>query len=234
MPWQSDGNFLRTNNQFTGTEVWEKDQQAAIKIIASRHDYHDEDLATGIEQCLNVNGYNKMLADIDMNGFAVTNQANISQGTFVPTLYSQGAGIVSGQLFWHRTGYLVTVFGRISWTTKPTEAVNHFQIAGLPYDIPNNSEQLGNGFLARVESIAWGDLDSLTTTGDASPPAPNNNLSALGLQGMINTDRIGLYDSFSHFSANENAGNSAILQYGSLLDNGYLEIQFTYATEDPF
>ena len=230
MPWQPTGNFLRTNNQFTGVTVWEQDQQASIKIIASRHDFHDEDLATGIEQCLNVDGYNKMLAPLDMNGFEIINLANIVQGTFTPTLYLAAGTTVTGQMFWHRAGNLVTVFGRVEWAAAPTNNIDHIQIAGLPYNIPNDAGKLGNGTCARVEQVAWGNLISLK--GVAEGADAENNLSALGLQGIQNTDRIGLYDSFSVYS-NQHAGLSPIVQYGVVISNGYLEIQFTYSTDDP-
>jgi hypothetical protein len=75
MPWQINGTFLRINTDFSGNNVWQQDQQAAIKIIASRHDTHDEDLALGIAQCVNVNGLNTMLANLDMGGFKIVNQS---------------------------------------------------------------------------------------------------------------------------------------------------------------
>ena len=252
MPWQNTGNFLRTNNQFTGVTVWEQDQQASIKIIASRHDFHDEDLATGIEQCLNVDGYNKMLAPLDMNGFEIVNFANIAQGTFTPTLYLAEGETTSGQMFWHRTGSLVLVFGRISWAVKPTNNIEFFEIEGLPYLIPDNAEQLGNGFLARVQNVAFGNLGNLNERPwDVVPTLTSNlpefpdrtqapptgepierNLSHLGLQGVQNTDRMKLFDSFSYYSHTD-AGESEAIQYGTLVDDGYLELQFSYATDDP-
>ena len=74
MPWKLDGTFQRINTDFnTGDNIWQQDQQAGIKIIAARHDTHDEDLALGIQECLNTTGLNHMLADLDMNGNRIIN-----------------------------------------------------------------------------------------------------------------------------------------------------------------
>jgi hypothetical protein len=72
MPWQLNGTFLRINPDYDG-DVWTKDQQAGIKVIAARHDVHDADLAAGIAKCVNIDGYNAMLANLDMGGFRITN-----------------------------------------------------------------------------------------------------------------------------------------------------------------
>jgi hypothetical protein len=66
MPWLSNGTFQRVNPDFTGATVWQQDQQATIKIIASRHDSHDEDLAQGIANALNLDGYNAMRASLNL------------------------------------------------------------------------------------------------------------------------------------------------------------------------
>lgn len=76
MPWQMDGTFLRSNGQFDGSTVWDQDRQAGYKIIATRHDSHDEDIADGIEKCLNIQGYNSPLANINWGGFKITNMAD--------------------------------------------------------------------------------------------------------------------------------------------------------------
>ena len=76
MPWKIDGTFERTNPDFTGSTTWFQDYQAGIKIIATRHDVHDQDLADGIAQCLNIDGYNTMLADLKMGNQKVTGMAS--------------------------------------------------------------------------------------------------------------------------------------------------------------
>lgn len=57
MAW-SGGVFTRTNGTYSGASVWASDQSASISIVPSRHDTHDLDLATGINQCVNKDGSN--------------------------------------------------------------------------------------------------------------------------------------------------------------------------------
>jgi len=76
MPWQVDGTFLRVNPSFRGPTTWQQDQAATIKIIASRHDTHDQDMADGIASCLNLDGYNSMRAALNMGGFEINNLAD--------------------------------------------------------------------------------------------------------------------------------------------------------------
>jgi hypothetical protein len=73
MPWQLDGTFERVNPDFVGPTVWQQDQQASIKVIATRHDFHDEDLAIGIADCLNLDGLNAMREDLDMGNNKIIN-----------------------------------------------------------------------------------------------------------------------------------------------------------------
>lgn len=57
MAW-SGGTFTRTNGVNTGATAWVTDAASAVKIRADRHDTHDQDLATGINQCINKDGSN--------------------------------------------------------------------------------------------------------------------------------------------------------------------------------
>jgi hypothetical protein len=98
MPWQLDGKFLRVNPDYTASpsgELWGKDlaSQPSIKIIASRHDYHDQDLGDGIEACLNLDGYNAMRANLNMGGFKVSNLGEATLLTDIPT-FGQIAGSI--------------------------------------------------------------------------------------------------------------------------------------------
>ena len=76
MPWdQGQKRFIRSNPDYSGATVWQEDMAASIKIVASRHDDHDQDLADGISRCLNIDGFNGMAANLDMDGFRVINVA---------------------------------------------------------------------------------------------------------------------------------------------------------------
>lgn len=74
MPW-SAGTFSRTDGTRNGSTVWAQAKAALVKIIATDHDTHDQDLATGINACLNKNGENAATANISMGGFKLTNLA---------------------------------------------------------------------------------------------------------------------------------------------------------------
>lgn len=77
MPW-SGGNFTQKVGPspiFTGPTVWEQDAAAGILIEAERHDYHDQDMADGIDACLNKNGANSPTANISWGNFNITSLA---------------------------------------------------------------------------------------------------------------------------------------------------------------
>lgn len=81
MPWDSGQNkFIRTNDVgSTGSQVWQDDKNATptpIKIRADRHDYHDQDIADGISDCLNLDGYSVMRSNLQMGNFKITNLGN--------------------------------------------------------------------------------------------------------------------------------------------------------------
>lgn len=76
MPRQPDGTFQRFNNQYFGADVWQQDLETDKKIIALRHDVHDEDLATGIAECLPKDGLESMLGSLRMGGFTIINMGN--------------------------------------------------------------------------------------------------------------------------------------------------------------
>jgi len=75
MPWSS-GSFTRTDGTRTGSTVWAQAKAALVKIIASAHDTHDQDLASGINACLNKNGENAATANIAMGSHKLTGLAN--------------------------------------------------------------------------------------------------------------------------------------------------------------
>ena len=75
MGW-SAGTFTRTNGTYTGSGVWASDEAALVDIQSSRHDTHDQDLATGINSCIHKGGQNSPTADLPMGSFKHTNVAN--------------------------------------------------------------------------------------------------------------------------------------------------------------
>ena len=62
MPW-SNGVYTRSNGVFTGTTVWASDASVGTNITTSHHDTHDQDIATGLNNCVTVDGLNKIAAN---------------------------------------------------------------------------------------------------------------------------------------------------------------------------
>lgn len=74
MPWTGP-NFIRHNEDYSGANVWDDDANAAFLIESVRHDFHDQDLAQGIDACINKNGANTPTANISWANFNITNLA---------------------------------------------------------------------------------------------------------------------------------------------------------------
>src|SRR6188768_3610438 len=88
MSFGADGTFTRTNGiNSTGKRVWQDDAAAGIKILDTRHDTHDQDLAEGLSQCLLRNGAGVPTANIPWGGFKITNLGNPTNPQDVATKY---------------------------------------------------------------------------------------------------------------------------------------------------
>jgi hypothetical protein len=71
MGW-SGGTFTRTNGVHTGTSIWQQDRDAGTKIVADRHDTNDNDLATGINSCINKDGSNAFTGAANLGSQKIT------------------------------------------------------------------------------------------------------------------------------------------------------------------
>ena len=58
MAFDGSGNFIRTDGARTGASVWEQARDANVLVNAPDQDTHDEDIATGLENCITRNGEN--------------------------------------------------------------------------------------------------------------------------------------------------------------------------------
>jgi len=65
------GVFNRINGEFEGVDVWQKDLAKPEKIVALRHDTHDQDIADGIAECLPKDGSEPMVGSFNMGGFVI-------------------------------------------------------------------------------------------------------------------------------------------------------------------
>lgn len=149
MGWDGSGNVDRTNGTATGESVWQEDLAAGRLVTALAHDTHDEDLADAIEKCLNIDGENAMLADLDMGGFDIQNIGSgnhdliIESGTWTPELKSgTAAGAITdatGVTYGSRSGYyyrindLVYIACAINVTDTGVSFLGDLILTGLPY-----------------------------------------------------------------------------------------------------
>ena len=73
--------FIRNNGVTTGSTVWNTQATTTEYITATTHDYHDQDIADGITECINKNGANTPTANINWGSFKITNIANGTANT---------------------------------------------------------------------------------------------------------------------------------------------------------
>lgn len=114
MAWAA-GVYTRTNGVYSGPSVWNSDKGAGVKIVTSRHDTHDEDLANGINNCLTKDGTNVPTANLPLGGYKHTGVGNATATDQYAT-YGQVRGGVD---------YLGTTAGTSSaYTLTPTVALS--------------------------------------------------------------------------------------------------------------
>ena len=83
MPW-TGSTYIRTDGTYNGQTVWFENFSNNIKIVYSRHDTHDQDIADGITACLNKNGANTPSTNLPWGGFKITGYGTASANTDVP------------------------------------------------------------------------------------------------------------------------------------------------------
>ena len=83
------GAFTRAN----GTNEWVTDYNNGVGIEPGRHDAQDNDLATGINQCLNKDGSNLMTGNLNLNNNIPT---NIGAGTAAAPAICAGGDVNTG------------------------------------------------------------------------------------------------------------------------------------------
>ena len=96
MAWNGSGTFQRTNGTFSGATVWQDDKNAGFDIIPSRVDTHDQDIATGINNCLTKDGQNSATAPLNLGGNRIYNAGAATLRTDL----SQVAQVQDGDFIW--------------------------------------------------------------------------------------------------------------------------------------
>lgn len=72
MPWDGNGGFILDNGVNSGPTPWADDDDDGFNIVTDHHDFLDEDLAQGLENCLTLDGQNSPTANINWGGYQLT------------------------------------------------------------------------------------------------------------------------------------------------------------------
>src|SRR5688500_5972954 len=99
MPDNGSGTYSRYNGVNSVASTWENDRDAGAKILASRHDTHDEDMATAISARLCANGEKTPTANQPMGGYLHT---NVGEAT-ARTNYARASQAQDGAFIWGST-----------------------------------------------------------------------------------------------------------------------------------
>lgn len=114
MGWDGSGNFNRTNGTNSGAETWQDDAAASTKILADRHDTHDQDLADAIGACITKDNQSKPTANFLPNADSTytlgSNAVRWSVGYF-DEISDQGYANISALLSARQTTGVVIVQG---------------------------------------------------------------------------------------------------------------------------
>ena len=94
MPWNGSGDFVRTDGTRTGATVWSQARDASVLVNAPDADTHDEDVGTGLENCLTRDGQNSPSANLPMNAKKHTGVADATANTEYAT-YGQLLALTS-------------------------------------------------------------------------------------------------------------------------------------------
>jgi hypothetical protein len=118
MPYDGNGTFSRLYN-------WVQDAAAAIKIKADRHDMNDDDLASGLSNCITKDGQTQPTNNLPMNGKKLinlgdpTNDTDAANKKYVDAVKTFPKGLeISG----------ADAFGRLGFTS--TTGVNGLSFIG--------------------------------------------------------------------------------------------------------
>jgi hypothetical protein len=201
------GGFQRINGEFVG-QVWNQDLETDTKIIASRHDTHDQDLADGIYLSLPRDGSDPMTGDLDMNGFRIINLAQGTNSDDVARL----SDTISGVLWDNTPGELVFQKDNVDWLR-----------VGLPIGGGAGTVQqidIGQGLgSTQIPLTTIGELSLLTQAGVTpgtytSADVTVNNMGVI--TGIQNGTGGGGGDSIVNMSAAQTASNFQVLATNGL------------------
>jgi hypothetical protein len=211
MAW-AGGTFTRAN----GANEWVTDFNNGVGIEPARHDTQDNDLATGINQCLNKDGSNSMTGNLNLNNNIPT---NIGAGTAAAPAICAGGDVNTGIFSPSADNWAVATNGtervRIDSTGKvgigtnaPSTNLSIVSAASADCGISlrGNNTTAANEFLVQQAS-------------DGATTYVFNRANGPIVFGTNNAERMRI----------SNTGNVGI---GTNAPNGYLSVQFDGSADD--
>lgn len=200
MAWNGSGTFTRTNGVNTGATLWASDRDASTKILATRHDTHDQDLATGIQSALTKNNESKPTAN-----FAPNADNSYSVGTATvgwTTYYARVSVVFLGASFKTTLAYTAPTADR---TITFPDATGNVLVSGVAI----NSTSLGvttpdqvRAIRVREAMVALGTIAAAGTatcdlaTGSAFSFTPDSTTSSTVTVAVTNPPASGDIQSF--------------------------------------
>lgn len=189
MGW-SGGTFTRTNGTYSGATVWESDEANGFDIDSDRHDNHDQDIASGINNCLNKNGQNAMTANLAMGGNKVTGMADGTAPTDAVTKSQLDSKIPDGTtitnlLAWNGSAYVSTPFAAYLPNGTSSGDVATWNGTNWTAQAPGGGGSLPAGVTTnsalRWSGSAWVETDALLIDGsDGWAIGPNGISGSVG------------------------------------------------------
>lgn len=164
MPFDGSGNFNRVMN-------WVSDATAGIKVVATRHDSEDDNLAAGLSNTLTKDGQSQPTANIPMNGKKLTNLATPTTGTDAATKAYVDA--------------IRTFNTAITLSGANPQARIGFTVA----DIGFGAREAGTPVAGALNRFVWNDKPDFTGT-DIVSIDDGGNMSMAGVNFMFNAQVV--------------------------------------------
>lgn len=127
MARNGSGTYSRTNGTNSGSTTWALDAAAGTKILSTRHDLHDQDIAAALTASIANDGQTPILANLPMSTFAHT---GVGVAT-TRTMYARASQIQDNSLVWGGTSGGSANTQTISLTPAITAYTTGMKIAVL-------------------------------------------------------------------------------------------------------
>lgn len=200
MARDGSGTFNRTDGTRSGTTTWTKAKNAAVKIISTDHDTHDQDMANEITNSLAKDGQTVRTGNQDYGTKIITNYGanaktlNFNEGTFTPTF--QGLTDPTDVSYSTQSGSYtilgdIVFFDLICWGILTGAASGNFIISGLPQACANETSvsigvRVGITGSDRLHAYISAGSQIITVAADSGAGTSILNFSAMASSCYIN------------------------------------------------